>query len=73
MDADRRAAADQDFATAAGWSSGDPADEAVELADRAITTYLEELGDVASAAAGAAGSSGGSRTPAVAPTSRPRS
>jgi hypothetical protein len=50
---DGRAAADQEFAAARELASTgvDAAvDEAVELADRAITTYLEELGDVASAA-----------------------
>ena len=47
VDVDRRAAADQDFAAARELATGD---EAVELADRAITTYLDELGDVASAA-----------------------
>ena len=53
VDADRRAAADQDFATARelATAGGDTAaDEAVELADRAIATYLEELDDVPSAA-----------------------
>ena len=51
--ADRRAAADQDFATARerATAGGDTAaDDAVELADRAIATYLEELDDVPSAA-----------------------
>ena len=53
VDTDPRAAADADVATARQLAStgGDAAaDEAVELADRAIATYLEELGDVASAA-----------------------
>jgi len=53
VDADRRAAADQDVATARelATAGGDAAaDEAVQLADRAIATYLEELDDVSSAA-----------------------
>jgi hypothetical protein len=51
--ADPRATADADVATArelAGAGGDAATDEAVDLADRAITTYLEELGDVASAA-----------------------
>ena len=48
--ADPRAAADADVASARRLAATGEADEAVELADRAITTYLEELGDVASAA-----------------------
>ena len=48
--ADPRAAADADVEAAARLATSGEADEAVQLADRAVTTYLEELGDVASAA-----------------------
>ena len=48
--ADPRAAADADVEAATRLATSGEADEAVQLADRAVTTYLEELGDVASAA-----------------------